>query len=389
MASVENMRRRAQGLASILAIATANPPNIFYQTDYPDFYFRITRSDHMTQLKDKFKRICEKSMIRKRHMYLSEEIINQIPNITCFNSPSLDARQEILKIEIPKLGKEAALKAIKEWNQPLTSIIHLIFCTSSSAGEMPGADHQLTKLLGLPPSVQRLMIYQGGCFAAGTALRLAKDIAENNAGSRVLIVSSEIMLGCFHAPSDTYLDVFVGSAIFGDGAAAVIVGADPSTTTERPLFQLLSASQNLIPDSEDGVVGHIRERGLQYFLSKTVTEKIANNILQCCEETFCKLSVNDRNSLFYVVHPGGPSILQAVQQKLGLKEDKLGASWGVLREYGNMWSGSPLFILDEMRKRSVEEGKSTTGEGLNCGVLLAFGPGLTVETIVLKSFDLG
>lgn len=109
-------------------------------------------------------------MIRKRHMYLSEEIINQIPNITCFNSPSLDARQEILKIEIPKLGKEAALKAIKEWNQPLSSITHLIFCTSSSAGEMPGADHQLTKLLGLPPSVQRLMIYQGGCFAAGLLL---------------------------------------------------------------------------------------------------------------------------------------------------------------------------------------------------------------------------
>ncbi|KAJ0035847.1 hypothetical protein Pint_26126 [Pistacia integerrima] len=66
MASVENMvaesqrtgKRRAQGTASILTIATANPPNIFYQTDYPDFYFGVTQSDHLTQLKDNFKRIC-------------------------------------------------------------------------------------------------------------------------------------------------------------------------------------------------------------------------------------------------------------------------------------------------------------------------------------------
>ncbi|KAJ0093956.1 hypothetical protein Patl1_26742 [Pistacia atlantica] len=253
---------------------------------------------------------------------------------------------------------------------------------------MPGADYQLAKLLSLPPSVQRFVIYQGGCFAAGTALRLAKDIAENNAGACVLVVSSELMLVCFHSPSDTFLDNIVGSALFGDGAAVVIVAADTNTTTERPLFELVSATHNLIPDSADGIVGHVREMGLQYFLSKMVTEKIANNILQCCEETFSKLRVTDWNSLFYVVHPGGPSILRTLEEKLGLKGEKLEASWSVLREYGSMWSCSVLFILEEMRKRSTEKAKSTTGDGLKCGVLFAFGPGLTVETIVLRSFGL-
>ncbi|KAJ0093950.1 hypothetical protein Patl1_26749 [Pistacia atlantica] len=119
-------------------------------------------------------------MIRKRHMHLSEEIIKQIPNMTTLNSSSLNAHEEILATEISKLSKEAALKAINEWKQPLSNITHLIFCTSASAGEMPGADYQLAKLLGLPPSVQRFVIYQGGCFAPGTALRLAKDMAENN-----------------------------------------------------------------------------------------------------------------------------------------------------------------------------------------------------------------
>ncbi|BBH02248.1 Chalcone and stilbene synthase family protein [Prunus dulcis] len=85
--------------------------------------------------------------------------------------------------EVPKLGKEAALKAIEEWGQPISNITHLIFCTASCV-DMPGADFQLVKLLGLDPSVDRFMIYQQGCFAGGTVLRLAKDVAENNPGPR-------------------------------------------------------------------------------------------------------------------------------------------------------------------------------------------------------------
>ena len=73
---------------------------------------------------------------------------------------------------------------------------------------MPSADHQLVKLIGLTPSVQRFMIYQQGCFVGGTALRLAKDMAEKNASARVLIVCSELMaMMTFHAPSETKLHI--------------------------------------------------------------------------------------------------------------------------------------------------------------------------------------
>lgn len=192
-------------------------------------------------------------------MYLTEDIIKENPNIGTPNAPSFNTRQEILVDEVPKLGKEAALKAIKEWGQPLSKITHLIFCTSSGI-DMPSADHKVAKLIGLQPSVQRFMIYQQGCFSGGTALRLAKDLAENNVGARVLIVCSELMVVCFHAPSDTYMDVLVGSTIFSDGAAAAIVGADPDTdtSTERPLFQLVSTAQTMIPDSDNAIVGRIR-----------------------------------------------------------------------------------------------------------------------------------
>lgn len=148
-------------------------------------------------------------MIKKRYMHLSEEILRENPNICAYMAPSLDARQDMVVVEVPKLGKEAAAKAIKEWGQPKSKVTHLIFCTTSGV-DMPGADYQLTKLLGLRPSVKRFMMYQQGCFAGGTVIRLAKDLAENNAGARVLVVCSEITAVTFRGPSDTHLDSMVG-----------------------------------------------------------------------------------------------------------------------------------------------------------------------------------
>lgn len=98
-------------------------------------------------------------MIKKRYMYLTEEILKENPSVCEYMAPSLDARQDMVVVEVPKLGKEAATKAIKEWGQPKSKITHLVFCTTSGV-DMPGADYQLTKLLGLRPSVKRLMMYQ-------------------------------------------------------------------------------------------------------------------------------------------------------------------------------------------------------------------------------------
>ncbi|KAJ7971790.1 Chalcone synthase [Quillaja saponaria] len=386
MASIEAIRKaqRAEGPATILAIGTATPSNYVLQAEYPDYYFRITNSEHMTDLKEKFKRMCDKSMIKKRYLYLDEEILKENPNLCAYMAPSLDARQDIAVVEVPKLGKEAAVKAIKQWGQPKSKITHLVFCTTSGV-DMPGCDYQLTKLLGLRPSVKRLMMYQQGCFAGGTVLRLAKDLAENNKGARVLVVCSEITAVTFRGPSDTHLDSMVGQALFGDGAGALIIGSEPDTTVERPIFQLVSAAQTILPDSDGAIDGHLREAGLTFHLLKDVPGIISKNIEKSLNEAFNPIGISDWNSLFWIVHPGGPAILDQVEVKLGLKEEKLRATRNVLSEYGNMSSACVLFILDEMRKKSVEEGKATTGDGLEWGVLFGFGPGLTVETVVLHS----
>jgi chalcone synthase len=89
--------------------------------------------------------------------------------------------------------------------------------------------------------------------------------------------------------------------------------------------------------------------------------------------------------MFWAVHPGGPAILDQVEAKLKLTHDKMQGSRDILSEYGNMSSSSVLFVLDQIRQRSLKMGASTLGEGSEFGFFIGFGPGLTLEVLVLRA----
>ncbi|KAL2896567.1 Chalcone synthase 2 [Bienertia sinuspersici] len=112
----------------------------------------------------------EKSMIKKRHFVVTEDILKENPELTGDNyAPSVHTREAILANEVPKLGYEAATKAIKEWGQPKSKITHVIFGTNTDF-DMPGFDLYFVKLLGLKPTVVRTLLRIGGCHAGGTLL---------------------------------------------------------------------------------------------------------------------------------------------------------------------------------------------------------------------------
>ncbi|URD75364.1 hypothetical protein MUK42_10135 [Musa troglodytarum] len=261
---IREIRRaqRADGPAAIMAIGTANPPNVIDQGNFPDFYFRMTSSEDKQELKEKLKLICDRTTVKNRYAHLTEEIVEQNPNLRNPAAPSLETRLRIMIEAVPNLGKEAAAKALKEWGQPKSMITHLVFCSGAGV-DMPGADYQLVKLLGLSPSVKRVMLYHLGCYGGGTVLRVAKDLAENNRGARVLVVNVEITtVSAFRAPDEAHLDSLVGQALFGDGAAALVVGADPIQGVEKPIFEMAIAAQTLLPESEGKIGGQLKESGL-------------------------------------------------------------------------------------------------------------------------------
>jgi chalcone synthase len=326
--------------------------------------------------------------VKNRYMYLTGEVLKEHPNLCTWMEPSLQTRRELEVEQVPRLAMEAATRAIKEWGRPKSEITHLVFCTTLGF-DLPGADLRLVKLLGLPYTVKRAMMYMQGCFAGAMSLRIAKDIAENDRDARVLVVCAEMTMGWFRGPNESHLDSLVGQAVLGDGAGALVVGADPVPEVERPLFEIVWASQRAIPNSESGVGGQLLEGGLTFFLERDVPNIFSSNIVGCLEEAFQPLGVSDWNSIFWMVHPGGPAFLDRFEEKLALDPKKLWASRHVLSDYGNMSSASVFFIMDKMKRRAVHEGLPTTGDGLEWGVMIGLGPGLTIDTVLLRSVPLG
>jgi chalcone synthase len=329
----------------------------------------------------------DKSGIRKRHLFLTEEVLKANPGICTYMEPSLNVRHDIVVVQVPKLAAEAAVKAIKEWGRPKSEITHIVFATTSGVN-MPGADHALAKLLGLKPTVKRVMMYQTGCFGGASVLRVAKDLAENNKGARVLAVCSEVTAVTYHAPNENHLDGLVGSALFGDGAAVYVVGSDPKPDSEKPLFEIHWAGETILPESDGAIDGHLTEAGLIFHLMKDVPGLISKNIEKFLNEARKAAASPQWNDMFWAVHPGGPAILDQVEAKLKLANDKLQGSRDVLSEYGNMSSSSVMFVLDRIRQRSLQMGASTTGEGSDYGFLISFGPGLTLAVLLLRSVPL-
>uniref|UniRef100_N1QUX6 Chalcone synthase n=1 Tax=Aegilops tauschii TaxID=37682 RepID=N1QUX6_AEGTA len=286
-AIIRKMRQaqRADGPASVLAIGTANPANCVRQ---------------------------DESAIKKRYFHHREELLQHHPEFIDRTLPSLDARMDIAATAVPDLAAAAAGKAIAEWGRPAADITHLVVSTYSGA-HMPGVDLRLASLLGLDPSVRRTMLYLNGCSSGSAALRVAKDIAENNRGARVLVACAELTLIFFRAPDEAHVDTIIMQALFGDGAAAVIVGAEPDASAERPIFEMVAASQSVIPESTHGAVGRLREDGLVFNPSFEMPALIRENIEQCMADAVGPLGLSGGwNDLFWAVHPGGRAILDSV-----------------------------------------------------------------------------
>uniref|UniRef100_A0ACD5XXE2 Uncharacterized protein n=1 Tax=Avena sativa TaxID=4498 RepID=A0ACD5XXE2_AVESA len=386
MVSLASHVRGSGGQASVMGIGTAVPTHVLQQSSFAGYYFEISNSAHMVDLQAKFEKICEKSSIERRHFHMSDEFLRSNPSITAHQSPSLDLRQKLASDTVPRLGAEAAVGAIADWGRQASEITHLVFCTTSS-GCMPGFDLKLVNLLGLPVSTKRYMLYQTGCQGGGASLRLAKDLAENSAGARVLVVCSEVITMGFRGPSASDMGNLVGQALFGEAAAALIVGDGPLAGVERPLFEVVTASQHIIPGTEEVVVANIREVGITYTLHPDVPVHISSNVEELVKKALLDggIVVEEWNDLFWLVHPGGRAILDGVETVLGLNKDKLDASREVMRQNGNTMSSCVILAMDEMRRRSKERQLPTAGEGLEWGLLVAFGPGLSVETILLRA----
>ena len=362
------------------SLETAVPPTILVQSQARDVF---AAQPGLTRLGSRLVTTCfDSAAIDTRYTAVAELSLDAHPkNPQFFDlatnrvlSPSTKARNEIFATEATKLFIEAGKAAVA--SAPgigLDDITHVI--TVSCTGFFnPGPDYKVVRALGLQPSVQRYHLGFMGCYAAFPALRAAKQFCVADPSAVVLVICAELC--SLHVRTSNDPDTIMGSAIFGDGAAASIVTARAPEGPE-PVIRLDHFETVLTPVGEEAMAWNIGDEGFEMVLGSYVPHIIEEHITGALEPLLARepeLTAKPyRDITHWAIHPGGRSILDKVESKLELTAEQLVPARETLREYGNMSSATVLFVLKYLLDRTA-----SVREERICS--MAFGPGLTVET---------
>lgn len=283
-------------------------------------------------------------------------------------SPTTGERMVRYAAEAGALSCLAARNSLHEAKVEPRDITHLV--TASCTGfDAPGVDAALMDGLQLSSDVQRTNIGFMGCHAAINALRVADALA--NAGGIVLVVCVELCT--LHMLRDPRPDRIVANALFADGAGAMVVTRDKDDT---PGWRVVSTASHLVESTRDAMAWRIGDHGFEMTLAEGVPGIVREHLGAWARNWLAPHGIDapDYQSLGWAVHPGGPRILDATRDSLGLPEPTLSHSREILRMHGNMSSPTILFIMDRIRHHVA----------IQRAVLLAFGPGLTIEGALLK-----
>lgn len=276
--------------------------------------------------------------------------------------PVTSTRMARYEREVSRLALAAGRDALADAAVAPAEIGQLVTvsCTGFSA---PNFDVHLIKGLGLPAGTGRTHVGFMGCQGALNGLRVADALARRRSGQAVLLVAAELCSLHYQYGFDP--DQTVANALFADGAAAVALcaGADGDG------WRLMDNGAWLLPECEDAMTWRIGDHGFAMTLAARVPELIAAHLRPVLSTWLAEHGLDLGEVRTWAVHPGGPRILSATCEALGLPAEATVVSREVLAECGNMSSPTILFILDRLHRASAP---------LPC-VALAFGPGLSAE----------
>jgi predicted naringenin-chalcone synthase len=316
-----------------------------------------------------FRRMADRSQIEHRWSCLpcgadTAGRIDEAGFYTLGAFPSTAARMRRFEQEAPPLAVRA-VEALNLGGRTAAGLTHLITATCTGFAA-PGVDFALMRHFGLDPGIERSSIGFMGCHAAINALKLARHIVRSQPDARVLLVCLELCT--LHLQESRNLEDMLSFLIFGDGCAAALVTAEPQGLG-LDSFQAL-----LVPDTERSISWRIGDAGFDMVLSGQVPAGVAAGLRQGADAVLRGAAPED--IALWAIHPGGRSVLDAVESALQLRPDALSTSRAVLRENGNMSSATVLFVLKAMLE-SAAPGQR--------GCAMAFGPGMVAETMLFHA----
>lgn len=251
--------------------------------------------------------------------------------------------------------------------------IDAIFFVSVTGVSSPSIDAKLVNRMDLSPHVKRIPIFGLGCVAGAAGIARAADYVRAFPDHVAALVSVELCSLTLQK-KDLSVANLISSGLFGDGAAAVLVGG---AHRDEPGIEIVDTRSTFYPDTEDVMGWDISERGFQIVLSPTVPQVIRENLGRDVDDFLRDHHLTRSDVHSWIMHTGGPKVLEATQDALGIDHEALRLSWECLRKTGNLSSASVLCVLEEVMKKQHPAPGSYS-------VLAAAGPGFCSELVLLR-----
>ena len=353
-------------------IATAVPDDDVHQA-FVDFATEMLEDERIRPV---FTRMAQRSGIRHRYSVLTpatrmvaerlstEFHVNAHEFYRRGEFPDTALRMEIFERFAPRLA-ERALEKLALTEDERRGIRHVLVtcCTGLYA---PGLDFAAVDALGLDTGVERTVIGFMGCYAAINAMKQARHIVRSEPGAKVLMLNLELC--SLHMQETQSLEQVLSFLVFGDGCTAALLSG------EAEGFALDSFRAVVLPETRDLITWRIGGVGFDMVLSGQVPGEIGKG-LRTSGAVILNGDAPEAIRL-WAVHPGGKSVLDAVERGLALEDDALAASRDVLDRFGNMSSATVMFVLERLMQTA------RSGER---GCAMSFGPGLTAETMLFHA----
>ena len=310
----------------------------------------------------KVKKIFENANVDKRYSIMDP--------IEVFTKTSFEERNQIYIREVIKLGEKVLTSALEKANWQPTDLDYII--TVSCTGIMiPSLDAYLINKLGLKQDIIRLPVTEMGCVAGISGMIYAKQFLQANPNKKAAVIAVESPTATFQL-NDFSMANIVSAAIFGDGAACVLLSSYENE--EGP--SIIDESMYHFYDNEHMMGFDVTNSGLKMVLDIEVPDTIANHFPLFIHPFLERngLTINDIDHLIF--HPGGKKIVQTVEDLFAESGKNIDDTKEVLRLYGNMSSATVLYVLERFMDKKPKKGEK--------GLLLSFGPGFTAQRILIE-----
>lgn len=345
----------------ITAVAKALPPYTRSTEEIMPF-LDVWLSGQEDRFARKVKKIFENAAVERRYSIMSPEEV--------FTRTSFEEKNDIYVREVIKLGKQCLTDALEKAGLEGQDLDYII--TVSCTGIMiPSLDAYLINHLQLRQDIVRLPVTEMGCAAGISGMIYAKKFLESNPGKRAAVIAVESPTATFQL-EDYSMPNVISAAIFGDGAACVIL----SSHEEDQGPQILAEEMYHFYEAEHMMGFKLTNTGLQMILDVEVPNTIAAHFPAIIHPFLDKYGYRIEDIDHLIFHPGGKKIVQTVEQLFGDMGKDINDTKEVLRLYGNMSSATVLYVLERFMERVQPAGSK--------GLMLSFGPGFSAQRILLQ-----